>query len=158
MSGFQIEVEIQDASLRGLFDRLIAAGEDLSPVMADIAEGWLAHTQDRFDTQTAPDGRKWDPISDDHRRRKQARGQRQDILQMEGNLRDFLHQDYGSDYARVSAQPLPYAAIHQFGGTPGMSAGAAAIPARTYLGASDDDLAWMSSVLAGHIARLAGAG
>lgn len=152
---FQVSIEIQDASLGRMFDRLIAAGEDLSPVMADIAEGWLHRTQDRFDSQTAPDGSEWEPISEEHAHRKRERGQRPQILQMEGTLRDFLHQDSGRDFARISSPPLPYAQILQDGGSPGMAPGPAAIKPRPYLGASADDLVWFGEVLARHIERLA---
>ena len=59
-----------------------------------------------------------------------------------------------ADELRVGSN-LVYAAIHQFGGTPDMHPGPAAIPARAYLGLSDADVVeiedelehWIAGVL-----------
>ncbi|WP_297830902.1 phage virion morphogenesis protein [Thermomonas sp.] len=156
MTDFQVNVIVDSAALQDVLSRLFDFGEDQSVAMADIAEGWMHRTQDRFDTQRAPDGSAWAPLSEKYKQRKRRAGYPETLLYMEGRLRNELRPDYGPDFAAVATAPLPYAALHQFGGTSGMAPGPAAVPARPYLGASPEDLAWMEKTLAGYLRRLAG--
>lgn len=156
MTDFAVRVWIDDTKLQAVLGRLFAFGQDQSVAMADIAEGWMHRIQDRFDTQRAPDGSAWAPLSEKYKQRKTRAGYPETLLYMEGRLRNELRPDYGTDFAEVATAPLPYAALHQFGGTSGMSPGPAAVPARPYLGASPEDLAWMEKTLAGYLRQLAG--
>lgn len=52
-------VEIDDREVSAVFDRLLAAGEDLRPILQDIGEGIMARTKLRFDTATDPAGVPW---------------------------------------------------------------------------------------------------
>ncbi|HDJ1091332.1 TPA: phage virion morphogenesis protein, partial [Escherichia coli] len=55
------------------------------------------------------------------------------ILTLNGDLARRLTTDYGDTWALIGSNE-PYAAIHQWGGLPGMPPGLAAIGARPYMG------------------------
>ena len=95
--------------------------------------------------KTAPDGTPWAPWSAAYARTRKAS---QSLLVGEGNpgLLESIMWELDGDELRVGSD-LPYAAIHQFGGEPGMAAGPAAIPARPYLGLSDENLTEIEDVL-----------
>lgn len=158
MADFNVEVVLESAQLQALFARLVDTGENLAPLMADIAEGLLQRTEDRFDAQVAPDGSRWAPLSPRYAARKRRKGYDTPLLVREGRLRGELRSGWGGDYAEVATAPLAYAALHQFGGTPDMPAGAAAVPARPYLGVSDEDLAWIEEVAGEYLEAIAGRG
>jgi len=85
----------------------------------------------------APDGTPWAPWSDDY---AASRKGGKSLLEGEGDLLDSI--TYEVDRGQVSVgSNLVYAAIHQHGGTPDMAPGPAGVPARPYLGFSDNDLA-----------------
>lgn len=155
MTDFQVDIQISSLALSAMFQRLQDFGDDQSVVMADLAEGLLQRTEDRFDTQTAPDGTPWEPLTLKHLAKKKRKGYPETLLLMEGRLRNELRSEYGPDFAEVATAVLPYAAIHQFGGQSWMAPGPAGIPARPYMGVSPEDLAWIEQTVAGHIERLA---
>lgn len=157
MTDFTVDVQINSLALDAMFQRLLAFGEDQSVVMADLAEGLLQRTEDRFDTQTAPDGEPWEPLTLKYLAKKKRKGYPETLLLMEGRLRNELRSEFGPDFAEVATAALPYAAIHQFGGKSWMAPGPAAIPAREYMGASPEDLAWIEDTVADHLKRLAAA-
>ncbi|MGO1072571.1 phage virion morphogenesis protein [Lysobacter sp. CA199] len=153
---FRVDITIDHERVQQLFQRLMDAGENLSPIMADLAEGLLHRTEDRFDTQTAPDGSKWAPLTPRYAKRKSKKGYTGPLLVRERKLRGELRPDWGADFAEVATANVAYAAIHQFGGQAGMAPGPAAIPAREYMGLAEDDLAWIEETVADHFDRIAG--
>ena len=144
MAGARIRVELDDTEVRQALNRLIAAASDMSPLMRDIGEHLLNTTRDRFVDQAAPDGTPWAPLSEATKRRK--RRNRDKILTERGFLRGNLTYQAGSDEVVVGS-PTIYAGTHQFGaerGAFGSTPGGApipwgTIPARPFLGVSDDD-------------------
>lgn len=154
-----IKFEWDDLAFQANMRRLIELAGDPSSLMADIAEYLLQSTQDRFESEKAPDGTPWKALAPSTLAMKTGPG----ILKETGNLsRDGLHHDYSSDFAEVSATP-PYAAAHQLGTDPFvilpkakkalrfMGAGGEMVsrkkvhhpglPARPFMGLSDDDKA-----------------
>lgn len=158
MTDFKVELQIDSETVQALFARLAAAGEDLGPVMADLAEGLLHRTEERFDRQVTPDGARWPSLSPRYAARKRAQGYTGPLLVREGRLRGELRSEWDDNFAEVATAALPYAALHQFGGTPDMAPGAASVPARPYLGVSRDDLDWIEETVARHLERIAAAG
>ena len=57
-------IEVDDADINAAFNRLIAAGEELSPILHVIGEDIVTRAKQRFNTSTAPDGTPWAPNSD----------------------------------------------------------------------------------------------
>lgn len=85
----------------------------------------------------APDGSAWEPWADDYAAQRPPKG---GLLELGGDLRETITYAVGVHGSFVDVgSNLPYAAIHQFGGKPGMAPGPAAIPARPYLGLSTEN-------------------
>jgi phage virion morphogenesis protein len=142
-----IDGRIDDARVLGAIRNLLALGHDGTPVMRDIATLGENTTRMRFRTETGPDGQRWKPSM-----RAQIHGGR--TLTKDGHLAGSISSNAGKDYAEWGVNRV-YAAVHQFGGTIRpkragalrfrLANGAFAtvkqvrIPARPYLGASDDD-------------------
>lgn len=141
-------ISIDDAQIRASLMQLIALGRDASPVMSTISDALRNGTIQRFRTETGPDGVKWKPSL-----RAQISGGR--TLTRDGHLSGvFLSSRFGSHFAEVGNN-AKYAAIHQFGGVIRAKAGGAlrfrlangayaivkkvTIPARPFMGFSDDD-------------------
>ncbi|MEO8135538.1 MAG: phage virion morphogenesis protein [Betaproteobacteria bacterium] len=155
MTSFVIKLEWDDKAFQLGMRRLESIGADTGPLMADIAEGLLHSTQDRFNTSVAPDGTPWAPLKASTKAMK--KGPR--ILVEEGYLSGLLRSDFGKDFAEVATAPLPYAQVQQEGGKgsytikpvnkealawPGGRHPVAGVvhpplPARPYLGLSADD-------------------
>ena len=144
MPGATIEVTFDDAKVRDALKRLAGAGNDLTPLMRDIGEHLLNTTRERFVTQKTPAGVPWAPLSETTRGRK--RRNKDKILTERGYLRGNLAFRAGRDSVEVGSPSL-YAGTHQFGAKKGAfgstSKGAPIpwgdIPARPFLGLSDDD-------------------
>lgn len=147
MAGASFEVDLRTAA--HLFDRIKAAGRSMQPLMAEIASVMEDSTRQRFRSQQSPDGIPWAPISDEWKAEKADRGFATGVLKMRGDLLNSVRPESDANSATVIAS-APYAAIHQFGGVIRPKRGKAlrvrgrflssvTMPARPYLGMSDDD-------------------
>lgn len=127
---------------------LVHAFSDLKPLMEGIGITLESATIDRFDTETAPDGKRWKPSL-----RAKVEGGK--TLTDRGLLRQSVHSVAGSDNVEVGTN-LIYAGVHQFGATIRAKTAAGLrfrlpgglgyrrvmeveIPARPFLGLSRDD-------------------
>lgn len=108
------KIEWKDAEFQAACKRLRELGANLSPMMADIAEGLLHSTQDRFDTKIGPSGTPWAALRPST---LMKRGQGRGALVASGNLKDSIHHAWGADFAEVSAVPA-YARWQQEGTEP----------------------------------------
>lgn len=149
MSGVSLETSITDHGVGQAFTSLIGLMGNTTPIMSAIGTGLVSSTHRRFVTQSSPDGEKWLGLNDEYKKMKRnAR-----ILTESGRLRDSISSSPGNDYVRVGTNVI-YAAIHQFGGTivpknashlvfrlatGVVLAKSVTLPARPYLGISDDD-------------------
>lgn len=149
MSGFDFKMEWDDRDFQRACAQLIGRGQRLRPLMLDLGEMLLDSTRQRFATKTAPDGSAWKPLKPSTLKRKKGRGS---LLVLDGYLRDLMRAEADDESVEVGSAQV-YAALHQFGGTSGMSPGAAAVEARPSLGLSIED---RSNVLDTAIAYLAG--
>ncbi len=144
MPGATIRVEIDDAEVQRALDRLLAAGGDLAPLMRDIGEALLTSTRDRFEAEKGPDGAPWAPLSETTKKRKTRNIDR--ILTEHGYLGGNLAYRAGSGEVEIGS-PDKRARTHQFGAAKGAfgatKRGAPVpwgdIPARPFLGLSDED-------------------
>lgn len=130
---------------------------DLQPLFEKLGD--LAETQSKHrieELKTGPDGVRWPEWSDRYQAaviRSGNASHRQ--LDKTGDLLDSLTRFADRHGGGVSAN-LQYAHIHQFGGKAGMRPGPAAIPARPYLGFSDDNLAEIRAVCNDYLDALLG--
>lgn len=134
--------------LRGL-DRLRArlarlSDLDTAGLMEAIGAEVESQTRRRIEEEkTAPDGTPWEPWSGGY---AATRHGGHSLLMGEGHLDDSIQ--YVADARSVQVgSNLVYAAIHQFGGEPGMAPGPAGIPARPWLGLSADNLDDLAAVV-----------
>lgn len=111
MAGTHFTLTVDDAQARALLQRL---GE---PVAADLmprlGEYLQRATQDRFKTQTAPDGTAWQALQPDYAKSKKYNQDK--VLTLRGYLRRGIHyQVTGPTEVEVGSNTV-YAAAHQFG-------------------------------------------
>ena len=95
-------------------DRAIAAHQDFTPAMAVIATVLASGVENRFDAETDPDGVPWLPSAsamEEGRKTLQDKGVRGGLL---GSLLNNAGYDASSAWIGTN---LPYAGIHQDGGT-----------------------------------------
>jgi phage virion morphogenesis protein len=167
MAGVPIEI---DDRLTEALNRALAAAEDLSVPMSEIAGYGEMSTKLRFRDQKAPDGTPWTPS-------KRARDEGGLTLVLSGDLRSSIGSESGSDFAEWGPErsfgAAVYAAIHQWGGTirpRGKAAGgsdalrtpagpraAVTLSARPYLGLSAEDRDEIGDVLIRHLNTAFGA-
>lgn len=148
-----VSVDHNAAEIAALLTDVLARSADATPAMAEIAGVLELSTRERFDTETAPDGTPWAPHSEATRQMRLERGVRVARI-LHGstlNLRDEIHTHWDSDSVDISTGQVSsaYAAMQQFGGTasPKSMIPGAEIPARPFLGISDDDADQIQEIL-----------
>lgn len=158
----RIEVRIDDARLMGTLRRMMVAASQPQTAMRAIAALGESSTRMRFRTQTGPDGTAW----------KKGRKTSGRTLTKDGHLSGSISSRATSSEAAWGVNRV-YAAIHQFGGVIRprtkkslrfrvagggfVTAKQVTMPARPFLGISDDDRADILHVLRKHYgAGLAG--
>ena len=148
--------EFDDRSVLHALNRLVLAGEDMTPGMIRIGEYLLRSTRERFVSKTAPDGSPWAPLSDVTVKRK-TRGA-DSILLESGELFQGLNFNAGPDFAEAGS-PLAYADTMQHRAAQGEfganSRGGPIpwgnIPARPFVGLSNDDREEVEFIIADYI-------
>ena len=134
-----------DPRVIAYLERLAAAGFLNKAVFNAIGEELLLSTDARFDSQTDPDGRPWEPLNAKYAEWKRAFHGHDRILKLRGYLRDTLRYQ-ATDVSVAIGSNRVYSAIHQFGGQTGREH-KTTIPARPYLGVSDDDVAAILEII-----------
>lgn len=145
MSDFTLRVE--DADVLAALRRVAGVLSDPTPLAGELAALGESSTRLRFRTQTGPDGVAWKQSL-----RAKVTGGR--TLTQDGHLSGSLSSRHGRDFGEWGVNRI-YAAIHQFGGMIRpvnakalrfqLASGGFAVvksvtmPARPYLGISDDD-------------------
>jgi phage virion morphogenesis protein len=143
MAGASITVDVDDREVMAMLNRLAHAAGDLKPAFHDIGEYLKISHRERFDRQESPDGQSWAPLDPKYQARKKKNADK--ILVLEGLLRDLLAYNVKADELEFGTN-LVYGATHQFGRPE------AGIPARPFLGFSDDDRAEILEILTVHLA------
>ena len=132
MAGFSIEIEVNDEEARRNLAALLDRMSRPRPFYEAAGDLLQASTFDRFDTETAPDGTPWAPLKPATIRARLSRGRSQImILREQGRLRGSIFRRIDDEGAIIGSE-VPYAAIHQFGGTIDMSARAGTIFRRRF--------------------------
>ena len=145
MAGAKFSIELEGTELvQQRLNELLQRGSNLQPVFASIGEHLERSHDQRFRDQKSPDGIAWAPLSEQYREKKK---QNKDIIL---KLNDHLGREFGyqaSGRELLFGTKFEYGALHQFGGTSDMPAGPAAVPARPWLGVSDDDIDVIAQML-----------
>lgn len=144
MAGATIKVEVDDARVQQALSRVAAIGSNARPLFTEIGSALEASTRQRFEQGQGPDGIAWADVKPATRRRKRN----PKILVERGDLLNSIAFEAGSDFVQIIAGPTQYAATHQFGRPE------ANIPARPFLGLSDDDLQEIDEATGDYVARM----
>ena len=136
MSDKPIEIKIDNKDVERKLLELAQKGENLRPLMKNIAGIFASATEENFKNEGRPD--KWTELSEatKKQRTKQKKWPGQ-ILQVSGQLASSISTQYDDESAVIGSN-LDYAAIHQLGGQAGKNK-KVEIPARPYLKLTDDD-------------------
>ncbi len=161
MTGARAEVAMDDAAVRQVFARLAALDGDQTTLMQKIGAQLRLHVDERFEDGKGPSGLPWKKS-----RRAQERGG--STLIESGRLLGSMTYVAAPRSVEIGTN-VEYAAIHQFGGTiraktpKGLrfKVGGAwrrmmqvTLPARPFLGISQDDRDEMEAIVADHLAQL----
>lgn len=142
MAGTMLDVVIDSSLVGEALEELGRRLDDFTTPLNDIGEYLHQSTDERFRQKVAPDGTPWAPLSPKTLARKKGTG----ILREKGTLQDTLRKQVTSTDLAFGTD-RPYGALHQFGQKKGASGKTSKgipipwgdIPAREYLGLSEDD-------------------
>lgn len=165
----RINIELDDRNVKAALNRLIRAGQDMSPAMLAVAEHLKDAAHESFDRQRAPDGTPWAKLKASTRRQRRLGGfgEAGPILQRRGDLLRSIVSDHGRDFAEAGTN-LVYAAVQHFGAEKGEFGGVRTslpgrsffqpipwgdIPARPFLGVSGDDESRIGEIILDHAVR-----
>ena len=131
-----IEIKLDNKEVLTRLQELASRGENLRPLMKNIAGIMSTATEDNFKDEGRPD--KWIDLSETTKKQRQKIGKYPgQILQVSGQLASSVSTVY-DDNSAVIGSNLVYAAIHQLGGQAGKNK-KTTIPARPYLKLTDDN-------------------
>lgn len=150
---FSTRIEWDDRRARAALERVQKAGADLEPLLMSVGEGLILSTAQRASREIAPDGSAWLPLAPSTQARK--RGPK--MLSESG---DMLRTAYTTTRDELVFGTSDFkASFHQFGtapytirpktkkalwwpgaGSPRKSVRHPGLPARPFIGISDDDL------------------
>jgi phage virion morphogenesis protein len=152
MAGARITIEVDDRQVLRVLDQMLAQMEDITPALGDIGEALLNSTRRRFDDQRAPDGTPWAPLTETTRNLKPRNKDK--ILVLTNYLRGNLRYRTEPDGLELGTDRI-YGAMHQFGGVtaPNSMIPGKTIPARPFLGLSDDDRTEVLAILSKHFEK-----
>ena len=165
MTGVRIEVNTEQ--VLDVLQRLLAATGDLRPVLKNIGEYEAQATKDRIAKGVTPEGVPFAPLNPLYAATKKGPG----ILRGEsGDLASIVYQLAEEDSVEIGNNAI-HGAIHQFGGVIRPKNGPAlvfslggqtvfasevTIPARPYLGVSDDDEREILAIIADYLDEASG--
>lgn len=145
-----VTIEVDDREILEVLQQLRDRVDDLSPAMNEIVGVMRDASQQAFENEADPvTGEKWEKLSPVTVLMRG--GDAHPILQRSGDLAR-LQTEYGRDYAMVGS-PEIYAAMQQFGGitAPNSMIPGKKIPARPFLGLSDEDEREILEILQDHL-------
>lgn len=159
MTGAVLELNIGEAD--DALTRLLEAASDLKPTLKNIGIHLQQSTKDRIAREESPDGKPFAPLNPLYAETKKGPG----ILRGESlTLSEIVWQLAGDDTVEVGTNAI-YGAIHQFGGVikaknapalifsmggQSFAVKSVTMPARPYLGLSQEDEAEVLAIVADH--------
>lgn len=145
MAGTSLTIDIDDRAVLDALQGLQRAAEDLTPAFREIGEYLTEATRTRIEHGgPAPDGTPWAPLDKKYQRRKKKNKDK--ILILDGYLLGSIHPEPSATQVTVGTN-REYAAAQQFG-RPEIN-----LPARPFLGLSDDDRREVLDILQEHLRR-----
>ncbi|MDD5037127.1 MAG: phage virion morphogenesis protein [Methylococcaceae bacterium] len=155
MAGSFLQIQYDDHLVLDALRRLSASAANLEPAFEDIGEALLLSHANRWRQMVDADGNPWHPLSEAYRQEKPKNKDK--ILVLDGYL-ERLHYDATPDGLKLGTDRI-YGAVQQFGAKKGefgvTSHGVPIpwgdIPARPFLGVSEDDKREILDILSEHL-------
>lgn len=112
-----IQLKVEDAEVNRSLSSVQRAAENPAAIMSAVAGFLVTTTQRHIEREAGPDG-PWPRLSPRTANKRIGRRRRgyENMLRVSGRLYNSLTGESGADFALVGSN-LPYAAIHQLGGT-----------------------------------------
>ncbi|AKO97616.1 MULTISPECIES: phage virion morphogenesis protein [Marinovum] len=164
-----IKTSLDDAELTAGLARIKAHVTDMSDLMQDLGELLTDSTKSRFAEGAAPDGTPWAPKSQTtidgyQQREKKARVDFRPLFGPTGRLSSEVFYQAGTTSMEIGSA-LIYSAVQQFGAGKGQFGTAANgssipwgdIPARPFIGLSDEERANVNAEILEYLARITAA-
>lgn len=150
-----ITIEINDAEISAALGRVSQILSDATGMMNEIGDYLVEKTENRFKSQTAPDGTAWAPRAPSTLNRYKKAGIKfGGILHVSGQLGQSIFHEHNSTSVRIGT-PEKYAGIQQLGAAQGAFGAFMGkdkngrdhfhhlpwgdIPARPFIGVSDEE-------------------
>ena len=148
MSNDSVEIKIDNKEVNKRLLELAEKGENLRPLMKNIAGIFASSTEDNFREEGRPE--KWTDLAGaTKKKRTKKRKWPGQILQVEGKLAASVNTQY-DDNSAVIGSNLDYARIQQLGGQAGKNH-KVNIPARPYLQLTNYDFEYINKVISQYI-------
>lgn len=165
-----ITISIDNQSVLAALEALRTKMGNMTPAMQDIGEHLTETSKRRFDTSTAPDGSRWAPNSQvtilsylggskgntTKSGKISAKGVgrvmgKKPLIGESRSLMSTIHYDAKADSVEIGS-PMVYAAMQQFGGSKSAFPHLwGDIPARPFLGLSDEDERSVLDIITGYL-------
>ena len=142
----RLTVRLNDNGALAVLQGLGLRVRDLAPAVDDIGRMLRLSARKRIEAAEGPEGNAWPALSE---ATKKKRGRNARPLQHKRHLYKSLTWRPGSAEVAVGSNRR-YARIHQLGGDAGRGR-TVAIPARPYLGISEDDREEIAAILLDHL-------
>jgi phage virion morphogenesis protein len=139
-----ISVTTDDRALQEAIQRFLSFSENPTPTLVAIGDYLEESTLRRFDEQVDPDGVPWAPLAPSTIAAKQRKGQSSNILVATGATRASINYQIVGNSIEVSAgtEQAPF-----------LQEGTGDMPARVFLGLSDQDIEAIADII---LSRLEG--
>lgn len=148
----KIDIELEDQTVLDALNQLQSAGGDLTPAMREIAGLLADESEQAFEDEADPaTGEPWPDLAESTKKQRTKKGKwpGKKLQVSAGGLAPSIHSEYGSDFAAAGTNKI-YGAIHQFGGQAGRNH-AVTIPARPFLGLSDEGESEVLEIVNGYL-------
>lgn len=152
-----ITIEINDAQVRAVLNRLAKRGRNPRPALLEIGEELRDSTLKRFAASTGPDGSRWAPNQPSTLARWRG-GAKKPLIGEGKALSTQISYRVAADAVYIGS-PMKYAATQQFGAKKGALGTSRRggplpwgdIPARPFLGISAEDRKTIEAIIAAHM-------
>ena len=129
----------------------------MRPALREIGERMVTSTKHNFQTETAPDGKKWAPLDSKYAAAKARQGLSEMILQRSGRLMNSIHPVVEATQVMIgtnvrSKTGFPYPIVHQRGAKNAGRGHNVVIPKREYLGVGRGDNEAILAIVMGYLA------
>ena len=148
MAAGEFSFDLRDLDgVASLLEKAKLSSKERMQLLKNIGVEVETQTQERFDTQLSPEGKRWQELAEKTRKyyARKFPGHRRSILVGSGGLRDSIESQVGDWSVLVGATKI-YAATHQYGRRN--------IPSRPYLGISSSNAADIMAITQEFLVKL----